>query len=69
MLDEELKVLKVAVVTEFDVHDVALSLRPGTLLSQVIPNPSHLFQSSFSISKSKVLHELVPAKQVPVGFV
>ena len=61
--------LKVAVVTEFNVHDVALPLRPGTLLSQVIPNPSHLFQSSFSISEIKVLHELVPAKQVPVGFV
>ena len=60
---------KVAVMAEFDVHDVALSLRSRTLLPQIIPNPSHLLQSCFSVSKVKVLHELVAAKQVPVWFV
>ena len=69
MLNEELKVFKVAVMAEFDVHDVALSLRSRTLLPQIIPNPSHLLQSCFSVTKVEVLHELVAAKQVPVRFV
>ena len=69
VLHEELKVLKVTVVAEFDMHDVALSLRPGPLLPQIIPNSGHLFQSCFSLSKVKVLHELIPTKQVPVGLV
>ena len=69
MLNEQLKVFKVAVVAEFDVHDVALSLRSRTFLPQIIPNASHLFQSCFSITKVEVLHQLVAAKQVPIGFV